>query len=173
MPAGLQVALLAVVAAAALWDIRTRAIPNWITVPGALLGLALQSSSGGFHGMLSSLVGAGAGFGFFLLLHLAGGMGAGDVKLAAAVGALVGAKAFVAVFVATGLVGGAAALVLAAARGRLRRTFERSGQLLFGLSRLRWEEVRRLSALDEPGALRLPYGAVIAGGALVFLAFFR
>ena len=170
LPLLLQAALVAVVLAAGVWDLATRRIPNWITVPGAALGLAIQSYYGGWHGAVSSLVGALLGFSFFMLLYLAGGMGAGDVKLAAAVGALVGAQSFVLVFVVTGLLGGIAALVLALARGRLRQTLDRTAALLRNFGRLRWSEVRSASDLDAPGALRLPYGAVIAGGALTFLA---
>jgi len=70
-------------------DLKTGRIPNWITVPGAVLGLALQSYHDGFQGALSSLVGAALGVGIFMVLYLAGGMGAGDVKLFGAVGALV------------------------------------------------------------------------------------
>src|ERR1019366_3329103 len=171
LPVLLQAALVAVVLAAGVWDLVTRRIPNWITVPGALLGPAIQSYYGGWHGAVSSLLGALLGFSFFLLLYLAGGMGAGDVKLAAAVGALVGAQSFVFVFVVTGLLGGIAAVVLALARGRLRQTLDRTASLLLDFGRWRWSEVRTASALDAPGALRLPYGAVIAGGALAFLAF--
>lgn len=172
-PVILEAVLLAMVIVAAATDIATRQIPNWITVPGALLGFAIQSYYDGLHGALLSLAGTAMGFSFFLLLHLAGGMGAGDVKLAGAVGALVGPQAFVLVFVATGLLGGIAALSLAIARGRLRQTLEQTGRLLVNFGRLRWSEVRRTSSLTRPGALRLPYGAVIAGGTLVFLAFYR
>jgi prepilin peptidase CpaA len=173
LPRILEAVLLAVVMAAAVADIATRRIPNWITVPGAALGLAIQSYYGGWHGTLSSLAGAGLGFGFFLLLHIAGGLGAGDVKLAGAVGALVGAQSFVPVFIATGLLGGLAALALALWRGRLRQTLAQTGRLMANFGSLRWEEVRRKSELPAPGALRLPYGAVIAAGTVTFLAFFH
>jgi prepilin peptidase CpaA len=170
LPAFLQAALVAVVLAAGVSDLATRRIPNWITLPGVLLGLGIQSYYGGWHGAVSSLLGALLGFAFFMLLYLAGGMGAGDVKLAAAVGALVGAQSFVVVFVVTGLLGGIAAVLLALARGRLRQTLHRTAALLGNFGRLRWSEVRSASDLDAPGALRLPYGAVIAGGTLAFLA---
>ena len=173
LPALLQISLVAVVLAAGVWDLATRRIPNWITVPGAVLGLAIQSYYGGWHGVVSSLLGALLGFSVFFLLYLFGGMGAGDVKLAAAVGALVGAQSFVLVFVATGLLGGIAAVAMALARGRLRQTLQRTSGLLLSFGRMRWSEVRSASDLDAPGALRLPYGAVIAGGTLTFLAMFH
>ena len=169
LPSGVEVVLLALAIAAGVSDIRTRRIPNWITVSGAALGLMLRSYYSGFAGALLSLEGAALAMSFFLLLHLAGGMGAGDVKLAAAIGALVGPRSFLFVFVFTGLLGGIAAAALAMAHHRLRPTLERTGQLFVSFSRLRWRELRRNSRLETPGALRLPYGAIMAGGALAFL----
>ena len=170
MPETLQLALAAVVIAAAVSDLKRGRIPNWITVPGATLGLALQSYHGGLQGAIFSLAGAAMGLGIFMVLYLAGGMGAGDVKLFGAVGALVGPQALVWVFIFTGLLGGVAALALAMARGRLRQTLVQTGHLMLSFGKLRWEEARQASSLHAPGALRLPYGAVIAGGALLFLA---
>ena len=94
-------------------------------------------------------------------------MGAGDVKLFGAVGALVGPQALILVFVFTGLVGGIAALGLSLFRRRLRQTLNQTGELLLDLGRLRWQDARRASA--APDSLRLPYGIVIAGGTLVSL----
>jgi prepilin peptidase CpaA len=93
-----------------------------------------------------------------MFLHLAGGMGAGDVKLFSAVGALVGPQALLIVFIFTGLAGGIAALALSASRGRLRETLEKTGALALGI---------RPAA--TPDSLRLPYGAIIAAGALLWL----
>lgn len=178
MPAGFQIAppfiaqlaLALVVAAAALSDGLTRRIPNSITAPAALLGMALGGYYGGWRGAGTALAGLALGFGIFALLYLAGGMGAGDVKLFAAVGSLVGPQPLLLVFVFTGLLGGIMALGLAAASGRLRRTLAQTGQILINFGLLRWQEVRRASSLDAPGALRLPYGMVIAGGTFLFLA---
>ena len=99
MPGSIEIALVAVVTAAAWSDFRTRRIPNWITVPGAALGFAMQAFYGGLHGALASLTGAGLGLGVFIALYIAGGMGAGDVKLFSAVGALTGPQALILVFV--------------------------------------------------------------------------
>ena len=169
MPGGIEIALIALVTAAACSDLRSRRIPNWITVPGAAAGFVLQAWYGGLHGVLASLAGAGLGLGIFLALYVAGGMGAGDVKLFSAVGALAGPPALILVFVLTGVLGGIAAAVLAASRGRLRETLERTGVLLLDLGRLRWQEVRGASAAATPDSLRLPYGVVIAGGTLMSL----
>jgi len=98
-------------------------------------------------------------------------MGAGDAKLAAAIGALVVPRSFLIVFVLTGLLGGIAAIVLATARSRWRQTMERTSQLLVYFGRLRWKEARENSRLDSPGVLRLPYGAILAAAVLAYLAF--
>jgi len=167
MPGSIQITLVALVTAAAWSDFRTSRIPNWITVPGAALGFVLQAWYGGIHGALASLAGAGLGLGIFIALYIAGGMGAGDVKLFSAVGALAGPQALIMVFVFTGLLGGIAALVLSVSRGRLRQTLGQTGMLLLDLGRLRWQEVRQSSG--APNSLRLPYGIVIAGGTLLSL----
>jgi prepilin peptidase CpaA len=169
VPSGIEITLIALVTAAAWSDLRTRRIPNWITIPGAALGFALQACYGGLHGVLLSLAGAGLGLGIFVAFYIAGGMGAGDVKLFSAVGALLGPQALILVFVFTGLLGGLAAATLAASRGRLRETLEQTGELLLGSGRLHRPEGREAVAAVGPDALRLPYGVVIAGGTLVSL----
>ena len=169
LPAAMKVTLVAMVAFAATTDLAARRIPNWITAPGALLALALHAYYGGWRGALAAVAGAALGFGIFLALYVAGGMGAGDVKLFAAVGAFTGPQPLLLVFVLTGLLGGCAAVVMALARGRLRQTLSNTGRILASAGALRFGEVRRSSALDAPGALRLPYGAVIAGGTLLGL----
>ena len=167
MPVSIEIVLVGMVIAAAWSDLRTRRIPNWIPVSGAVVGFALQAYYGGLGGGLASLAGAGMGLGIFIALYMAGGMGAGDVKLFSAVGALVGPQTLILVFVFTGLLGGIAAVALAASRGRLRETLEKTGERLLDLGRLRWQEVRNAAA--APDSLRLPYGAVIAGGTLLSL----
>ncbi len=169
LPAAIKITLATMVIAAAVTDLGWRRIPNWLTVPGALVALALHAYFGGLAAAAAALAGAALGFAIFLILYLAGGMGAGDVKLFAAVGAFVGPRALVLVFVLTGLLGGVAAVALALAHGRLRRTLLNTGHILMSFGLLRWQEVRRAGSLDAPGALRLPYGAVIAGGVLLSL----
>jgi len=106
------------VALAAWNDFRTRRIPNWITVPGALCGFALQVWYGGLPGAVRSIEGAALGVGLVLLLFIARGMGAGDVKLFGAVGALAGPQTLVLIFVISGLLGGIAAAAFVIATGK-------------------------------------------------------
>ena len=126
MPLGIKLALVVLVASAAWMDLSTRRIPNWITIPGAAAGVVLQSLYGGLHGTLAALAGACAGFAIFILIYIAGGIGAGDVKLFAAVGALVGPQSLAVVFVITGLLGGVAGAVRAAYLRRLRKTLDQT-----------------------------------------------
>ena len=78
--------------AAAVTDIRDRRIPNYLTVPTALLGLVFHSIAPGGWGFFSSLGGFAVGFGLLLLPWLLGGGGMGDIKLLAALGAWFGPR---------------------------------------------------------------------------------
>ena len=162
----IQGVLIALVIASAWSDVRTRCIPNWLTVTGAVAGLALHFRQSDFPGAFSSIAGLILGLGIFMALYLAGGMGAGDVKLFGAVGALVGPQRLLLIFVLTGLLGGIAAVVLSLSRGRLGSTVQRTGELLLDLSRARMPRTH-----EDP--MRLPYGAVIAGGTLLSLFVIR
>ncbi len=171
MPGAMVIGLIVLVSLAAWSDLRTRRIPNSITVTGAAAGVFLHVFYYGASGALQSVAGAAFGLAIFLVFYIAGGMGAGDVKLFGAVGAFAGPQAMVVVFVFTALLGGIAALALALWSGRLRETLVRTGEMLVGMSRLRLDELRAAGA--SPRCLRLPYGAVIAGGTLVSLIVLR
>src|ERR1700719_1290733 len=71
-------------------DLRTRRIPNWLTVSGFFVALAVNTILEGWHGARTSLEGAGLALGILLPLVLLRGFGAGDWKLMGAIGALVG-----------------------------------------------------------------------------------
>ena len=100
-------------------DLKTRRIPNYLTLGGVLGGLGFQLGYHGLPGLLDGL--AGLGLGFFLLLgpYLLGGMGAGDVKASAALGAWLGLWRAFALFVYMGLCGGLILLVMLLWQGRL------------------------------------------------------
>jgi len=86
------------VLAAAVTDARLQRIPNWLTVPAAVLGLGYHSFMQGGMGILASLAGLGVGFLLLLLPALLGGGGMGDVKLLAALGAWLGWKSLLVAF---------------------------------------------------------------------------
>jgi len=82
--------LCAILAVGAYGDIRAHRISNALSLFGLVAGLALQFLGNGLHGVTSGLLGAGVGLGCFAPFYLLRGMGAGDVKLLAAVGAILG-----------------------------------------------------------------------------------
>ena len=84
---------------AALWDLKTRKLPNWLTVSGFVGALAYHLLTSGWNGLLFSLGGFATGFSILLVLWLIGGGGAGDVKLMGALGAWLGAMVTLYVFI--------------------------------------------------------------------------
>jgi prepilin peptidase CpaA len=76
--------------AATFDDLRRRAIANWINVAGIAAGLVYHAATRGLAGLAWSMAGAAVGFAVYLVLYCLGGMGAGDLKLSAAFGALLG-----------------------------------------------------------------------------------
>lgn len=83
---------------AAVMDVRTRRLPNWLTVPMFVAGLIFHVATGGWGGLGMALGGFAVGFGVLLVLWLIGGGGGGDVKLMGAVGAWLGPMMTIYVF---------------------------------------------------------------------------
>ncbi|MGB8888600.1 MAG: prepilin peptidase [Candidatus Korobacteraceae bacterium] len=148
----------------AICDVGTRRIPNWLTGSGMLAGLLLHLRLGGWRSASGAALGGLLAGTIFLLFYLAGGMGAGDVKLIAAVCCLAGLSAVAGILLGTALLGGLFAVVLALLHQRMKDTFANLGRLLLhhGTSGLRPHPDLNLS---NPGTLRLPYGLAIAAGA--------
>ena len=154
---GLAVAL----ALIAGWtDWRSRRIPNWLTVPGFLLGVSLNVLAGGWAGLKTSLLGAGLGLLLLLPFVLLRSLGAGDWKLAGALGAFVGAGVLVNLLLGSVFVAGIMAGALIIYKRRVRQTLRNIGHLLVSLAtfRLPGSEV----SLDNPQSLKVPYGVALA-----------
>jgi prepilin peptidase CpaA len=146
-------------------DVRTRRIPNCVTGPAIAAGLLVHGIAGGWSGLEeSALAGLIAG-GIFLLFCFAGGMGAGDVKLMAAVGAIAGLPPLRVLVIATAVFGGIFALGVAVYHGRLRETLANVGVLLGHHGRQGLEPHPEMN-LANPGALRLPFALPVAAGCL-------
>jgi len=96
---------------AALYDVRERRIPNGLTFGLMLAGLGYGAVTGGIAGAFDALAGLGTGFALLLPLYLLRATGAGDVKLAAAIGAWCGARTTVWVLCYAAIVGGALAVL--------------------------------------------------------------
>lgn len=165
-------ALLVMLLAAAVFDVLYRRIPNWLTVSGVVFGIAINTVIGSPEGgLLFSLAGLAVGFGIYALLYALRAMGAGDVKLMAAVGALVGWERWFGIFFITALIGGVMALILVLARGRLKKTLFNVSFILSEMKSLRPAYLAN-EELDVKNkkALGLPHGAVIAVSTVFFLA---
>jgi prepilin peptidase CpaA len=172
-PPGVEAVLIALLLGAAVFDVRYRRIPNWLTLAGVLMGLGLNAFlDQGRPGLfVSSLKGLAIAFGVYFALYALHAMGAGDVKLMAAVGAVVGWPNWFGIFIVTAILGGIMALILVAARGRVKKTFWNVAFILTELKGGRPAYMGK-EELDvkSPKALGLPHGAVIAVGTIFYLA---
>jgi len=152
------------------YDARYRRIPNALVLATLVSGLAVNTIFGGFAGALTSLGGFVAAFCLMLLLHVFGAMGAGDVKLFASIGAVVGSALVVPTFLVVVLVGGALAVVTMIRAGAVRETMWRVTQIFVGL--LPGWEMPRFAVPAERGKT-IPYGVAITFGSLISVAIFR
>lgn len=156
------VVLLSGLIAAVAIDIRTRRIPNWLTgaMAGAGFGIA---ASGGSVSLTNAALGVIAGMLLMMPGHLIGATGAGDVKLMAAVGSLIGPGPALKAFLFSAIAGGAIAIIVAARRGRLASTVKGAGLLVVDPGNARQEIVA------TGGLNRFAYGPAIAVGTLLSL----
>jgi prepilin peptidase CpaA len=138
---------------AAVLDLRTRRIPNVLTISAAVAGIVLNLWRAGAPGGMSSGAGLLIGLAAFLPFYLAGGFGAGDVKAMAAIGAFLGPKGT--------LLAAACSLMLGAIAGLLVLT-----TLAYQAARTPGRGWRLRDAVRQ----RFPYGVAIACGTAVSLA---
>jgi len=149
--------LLAVIAG---WtDFRSRRIPNWLTVPGALIGLALNTVVSGTAGLKASLLGLALGLALLLPFVLVRSLGAGDWKLAGAVGAFTGPSLLTDLLLISVFMAGMMALALVIYKGRVRQTVRNIGHILVSLVTFRLPGER--VSLDSPDSLKVPYGVAL------------
>lgn len=142
-------------------------VPNWVTFPFILGGLAYSTLAFGWEGLGWSLLGMVIGLALLLPAYAIGGMGAGDVKLLAGVGAWVYGTHTVYAFAATAVVGA----VLAVAMVLVRRTWKHhSAQFMVILNEIlvirNPEQLSAIAAQRKPSMLLLPYGIPIAIGTI-------
>jgi prepilin peptidase CpaA len=152
---------LAVVACAC--DLRTRRIPQVLTLGGALAGFAYHLASGGWTGGLGSLAGWFVGIVIFLAPFALGGLGAGDVKLLGALGAWLGVTDVIWLALYTGVAGGAMALLVALARGYLRTALSNLSVLMMHW-RVNGPTPLAAITLEQARGPRLAYAVPILAG---------
>lgn len=157
---------LIVLAVATFTDLRNRRIPNWLVLPFLVAGIAVSGWLHGWYGIGQSFAGMGLGLLIYGFLFWMGGMGAGDVKLCAAIGAWIGPNQLFIALIITGMAGGFMVLCWAAFGGFLKDLFNGSSNLLFG-----WKQRGQLSdpelALANPLRRKMPYAPAIAIGTLI------
>ena len=146
--------------AATIVDIRQRRVPNVLTMGLASVGLLLAMAGMGSVTLGGALGGLALGLALLLPAHVFGALGAGDVKLLAAFGALLGPGDVFDAFLRAAILGGVMALAVAVWRGRLRET-------LYGTAMLVTTRNRTMAAaIEHPAANnRFPYAPAIALGA--------
>jgi prepilin peptidase CpaA len=149
-------------------DVRTRRIPNWLTGPSILVGLLLHLILQGWRGIGAAAIAGLIAFVVFLIFHVAGGMGAGDVKLMTAVCTLAGPAYVAEILIATALLGGVFAIIVAVSHHRVKETLGNIGVLVVhhGTSGLQPHNEINVTNAEK---LRLPYGVAIAAGTGVSL----
>ncbi len=145
----------------AVIDLRTRRIPNPVTIGAAALGVLLAATGVTRVGIAGSLLGFLLGMLLMLPGHLLGATGAGDVKLLGAAGAILGIARVPYAFLYTAIAGGLLALAVAASRGRL-------GGTLRGVALVVASPRAGSAAAERPGAGNaFPYGPAIAIGCVL------
>ncbi len=152
------------------YDVRYRRIPNAFVLATLVSGVAINGVFGGLSGLFTSLGGCALGFGLMFMLHVFGAMGAGDVKLFAAIGAVTGAHLVVPTFIVVVLTGGLLAIVSIVRAGVLLGTMHRVLQILVGLLP-GWEMPRFAVPADRTHTI--PYGVAITIGSIISTAIFR
>jgi prepilin peptidase CpaA len=170
LPPIVQAVLVLIVVTAAVYDLRYRRIPNWLVLAGLVLGFGLNTFLFEMSGFTASAKGMGLALLIYFPLYLLRAMGAGDAKLMAAVGAIVGWGNWLAVFVLTAVIGGVMGLVVLLFAGRMRKTFWNLGWMISELIHFRapYHSSEELDVRSAK-AMRMPHGVAIALGAIAFL----
>jgi prepilin peptidase CpaA len=146
---------------ACVTDVRTRRIPNWLTFGAAATAIVVHTALGGSTGAMTSVAGWAIGAALFMPFFLFGGMGAGDVKLLAALGAWLGPRDALWLAIYAALAGGVAAVVVACAHGYLRTALRNVLNLLTFWVLVGPRPMPRLTLDQAPQGPRLAYAIPI------------
>jgi len=159
-----------VLAIATFTDIHSRRIPNWLVLPFLCVGVGMSYWFGGWHGVGQSFSGVALGASIYGVLCWMGGMGMGDLKLVAAIGAWVGPSQLLTALILTGIVGALMALSWAAVGGFLGDMFGNVAGLMLHIKE-RGVRPHPTLVISNAKTHRMPYAPAIAIGTLVsFLA---
>lgn len=161
---------LAVGLTASVTDLRHRRIPNALTFGAAAVALGFHAATGGLSGAGISVAGWAAGVALFFPLFALGGMGAGDVKLLAALGAWLGPYQALWIALYGSIAGGILAVVVALAQGYLRSAVTNLGALLF-YWRVAGIRPHPELVLDRAGSPRMAFAVPITAGVVLAIWF--
>jgi prepilin peptidase CpaA len=154
----------------AYYDVCYRRIPNSFVLATLIVGVLVNASFGGIDGALASLGGCVLAFALMFALHVFSAMGAGDVKLFAAIGAVMGTRLVLPTFLMVALTGGVLGIISTLRAGQLKPTMMRVFQILIGL--LPGNTVPRFPVpVDRRHTI--PYGVAITLGSLISVVIFR
>jgi prepilin peptidase CpaA len=149
-------------------------VPNWLTFPMIISGWiysAAFSPFAGWEGLLYSVVGTVVGLGLLLPAYAIGGMGAGDVKLLAGMGAWVWGTATFYAFAVSAIVGGVIAVLMVVVR---KSWFKHQSQFWMIANEILTvkdpEKLAAIAAERKPSMMLLPYGIPIAIGSIAYFA---
>ena len=179
-----DIILLMLVGISSYFDLKERKIPNKITFAGILIGILINSYLGGGTGLLRALLGMFLGLTIFFVPFAMGGMGAGDVKLMGAIGALMGWRFSVMTALYSAVVGGIMVLFHLLYTGKLRETLKK---MLYALINFLLQFAIRLGYNEtvykahekfsrngqDYKKIYIPYGVAIAGGAVLVLIAYK
>jgi prepilin peptidase CpaA len=170
MPVVIAVSAVAFVGLCIALDVRTRRIPNVVTVPAIVLGLAVNGLYMGPHGVATSLAGLVLPVALLLFPFALGGIGGGDVKMMAAVGALLGPRLAVWGLVLGMILGGGIMLAHLGRIGRLREKLRATASMVSAA--VATGSVAPLRPTGDPQEIvALPYSVPLGLGTLAVLAF--
>ena len=151
---------------AAVLDWRSRRIPNWLTMPGMVLGVAVHTYVSGWRGTLFALEGAGLALILLVGLVLIRALGAGDWKLMGAVGAFMGPILVLFILLGSILAAGLMAMIQMMRTHRVVETFRNMVVLVRGFFTFGFK-VHPVISLDNPQLLKVPYGVAVAIATLI------
>ena len=151
------------------YDVRYRRIPNVLVLATLIAGISINIGFNGLQGMVSSLEGFALAFFPMLLMHIFGAMGAGDVKLFGAVGAVLGVSQVPLAFVVVVMLGAVLAVYTMLRAGTVFSTLHGVLRIFVGILP-GWEMPRFKMAPDRKHTI--PYGVAIMLGSLIAVVLF-
>lgn len=152
-------------------DYAQRRVPNWLNATLILIGFAVQAAFFGWSGMSTGFLGMLMGFGVLIVPWMMHGMGAGDVKLMAAIGVWLGPLLTLYSFALGAVIGGITAVVMILSTGRLRMACANFNVIMAKVSNPQtvFSEVGSAKSFGVTSQL-LPYGVPLTAGTLIILA---